>query len=369
MKTLKISAFAAFTLLFATAVAACSDNSKDPDAPQSPSVTATPDTVPAMAPETVAPYVPLVSEPGSFAKGADVGWLSELEAKGEKFYDEAGREIELMKLLRDEVCITAIRLRVWVNPPEGWSSVDDVVMLARRARSLGLRLMIDFHFSDSWADPGKQYIPAAWQGHTLAQLKEDMKAHVTETLSLLKQYDIEPEWVQVGNETTDGMLWDIGKLSNGRNFTELVNAGYDAVKAVFPDALVIVHCDRGDDTWRYNNLFGKLEAEGGRYDMIGMSFYPDASNWENAVNALLSNISYVQSKYGKPVMICEIGFDVSKPSMAEQMLMKTLAGALERDVKGIFWWEPESTMENTGYGLGAFQNGRPTQALNPFKTR
>lgn len=373
MKT-KILILSAAAFIMAASVVSCSKNtpgSDDPSVPtpdtpsaDAPVVSASPDTVPSLVPDAN-PDPTSVSERGSFAKGADVSWVTELESQGEKFYNEAGREMELMELLRDYCGINSIRLRVWVDPVDGWCNIDDVLVKARRAHNLGLRLMIDFHFSDWWADPGKQTIPVAWNGLTLGQLKEALASHITDMLSRLKAFDIEPEWVQVGNETTTGMLWPLGSTTQGDNFTQLVNAGYDTVKAIFPDASVIIHCDKGEDAWRYNYLFGKLEAEGARYDMIGMSLYPEPSNWDKTVNDCLSNIDAVQKAYKKPVMICEIGFNYKEPIKAEQMLQKMLDGALKRDVKGIFWWEPE-TPESNGYDKGAFQNGRPTGALKPF---
>lgn len=374
MKHINILYVCILSAAMSFSLAGCSDNSVEPEKPGNPSdentenpeLTADPVTVPPMSPESDA-YIPFISEPGSFAKGADVSWITEMEANGEKFYNVAGQETELMKLLRDECGITAIRLRVWVDPTDGWNNVDDVLVKARRARELGLRLMIDFHFSDWWADPGKQVIPAAWSGMTLDQVKVAMAEHVTQMLTLLKDYDIEPEWVQVGNETPAGMMLPLGSTSNGTNFAQLVTAGYDAVKAIFPNAQVIVHCDEGNRSSKYTYLFGKLREGNARYDMIGMSLYPESGSWQQTVNDCLSTVEMCQKTFGKPVIICEIGYDVNKPLEAQQMLQTILDGALQRDVKGIFWWEPESTMANSGYGKGAFQNGRPTGALDPFK--
>lgn len=305
-------------------------------------------------------------ERGTFAKGADVSWVTELEAKGYKFYNADGNQMELMKLLRDECGVNSIRLRVWVNPTEGWNNIDDVVVKARRANSLGLRVMLDFHFSDTWADPGQQAIPAAWADMDLAAVKVAMAAHVGDLLNKLSACGVEPEWVQIGNETRTGMMWPLGKLDNGSNFTEMVNAGYDAVKAVFPDALVIVHCDQGDNGWLYSNLFGTLKAQGARYDMIGMSLYPDASNWSTTVASCVSNISTVKAAYGKPVMICEVGMDYKEAAACNAMLTQLKARCIELDVKGIFYWEPEAPAE-LGYKKGCFVDGAPTEALDCFK--
>ena len=316
------------------------------------------------SPET--PDQPAATVPASFAKGADVSWVTELEHKGYKFRTRKGQEMELMQLLRQECGVNSIRLRVWVNPADGWNGIDDVMVKARRAKAAGMRLMIDFHFSDTWADPGKQGIPAAWQGLDLAATNVKIAGHVTEMLTSLKREGIVPEWVQIGNETRSGMLWPLGELDNGTNFTSMVNAGYDAVKAVCPDAKVIVHCDNGDNLWLYNNLFGKLKAQGARYDMIGMSLYPAFGSWQKSVKACLDNIDVVKATYGKDIMICEVGYSHDYPAVADAMMTTLMAGCVARDVKGIFWWEPESPKDD-GYDKGCFDaNGAPTQALDCF---
>lgn len=316
------------------------------------------------------PAEPITIERGTFAKGADVSWVTEFESQGVKFKNAAGSETELMKLLRDDCGVNSIRLRVWVNPTEGWCNAEDVLIKARRANKLGMRVMIDFHFSDWWADPAQQNIPAAWADMTLDEVKGAMTEHVNSVLTLLKKNGIEPEWVQIGNETRTGMMWPLGSLDNGDNFAQMISTGYDAVKAVFPEALVIVHCDRGDNQWYYDNLFGKLQQQGAKYDMIGMSLYPHyvddgKADWKTVVANCMANITYVQQKYGKPVMIVEIGHPADKAEEAAELLQTVVDGCRERDVKGVFWWEPEAY--TNGYGLGCFDtNGTPTVALNAF---
>jgi len=308
---------------------------------------------------------PVVIERGGFACGADVSWLTEMEKNGATFATADGAAMECMQLLRDHCGVNSVRLRVWVNPEEGWCNIDDVMIKARRANTLGMRVMIDFHFSDWWADPGKQNMPAAWADLDLNGVKAAMTAHVNEMLTKLAAAGIEPEWVQIGNETRTGMMWPLGQIDNGSNFTEMVNAGYDAVKAVFPDCTVIVHCDEGNSQWLYDRLFGKLAAEGARYDMIGMSLYPEPDSWQSTVTACVDNIKHVQSAYGKPVMICEIGMDYRQADAAKAMLAELTARSLELDVKGIFWWEPEADPAD-GYTKGCFDGGVPTVALDPF---
>ena len=171
-----------------------------------------------------------------YAKGADIGWLTEMEHAGKKFYDSQGREKDCFVLLK-ELGVNAIRLRVWVDPADGWCNTQDLINKAKRANDLGLRIMINFHYSDSWADPSKQYKPAAWSAMNFDNLKKAVSKHTTDVLQALKQLSINPEWIQIGNETGNGMLWEDGKASvNMSQYVALNNAGYDAAKSVFPEA-------------------------------------------------------------------------------------------------------------------------------------
>lgn len=310
-----------------------------------------------------------------FARGADVSWVTQMEAEGRKFYTpgEERKEMECMELLRDYCGVNSIRLRVWVNPEDKWNSIEDVVAKACRADSLGLRTMIDFHFSDTWADPGHQVMPEAWKDLSFDELKKAVGNHVTETLTALKDAGVTPEWVQVGNETTPGMMLPVGSVDNPVQLTELNNAGYDAVKAVCPDAKVIVHLDGGNDQWRYDRMFDILKANGGRYDMIGMSLYPywaeqagETGGWQKVAADCIANVAHLKQKYGKPVMICEIGMPYDQGDLCRQLIEKVMTA----DVEGIFYWEPQAPNGyNGGYNLGCFENGAPNEALQAFKNK
>jgi len=308
-------------------------------------------------------------ERGTFAKGAYVSWLTQLESEGETFSNSAGVATECMTLLKDECGVNSIRLRVWVNPTSGWNNADDVLAKARRAKALGLRLMIDFHFSDTWADPSSQTTPAAWASYDLAAMKTAVADHVTTMLTKLQQFDIEPEWVQIGNETRTGMLWPLGKIGDNANYAELVNAGYDAVKAVFPDCSVIIHLDGGDNLGLYTYVFDYLKAHGGKYDVIGMSLYPEADNYKTMVSSCVSNISKLYSAYGKHVIICEIGMNYQEAEACRDCIASLMQqGQATGYLDGIFYWEPEAPAGyNEGYSKGCFDNGQPTVALDAFK--
>ncbi len=310
-----------------------------------------------------------------FARGADVGWLTQMEAEGRKFYtpDSTRTEMECMQLLRDYCGVNSIRLRVWVNPTERWNSIEDVVVKARRADSLGLRLMIDFHFSDTWADPGHQVMPAAWTDLSFDEQCNALADHVVETLTALLNAGITPEWVQIGNETTPGMMLPVGSVDNPQQLTALNNAGYDAVKSVCPDALVIVHLDGGNYQEPYDRMFDIFENNGGRYDMIGMSLYPywaamngETGGWEKVADDCIANISHLKEKYGKPIMICEIGMPYNEAEDCRELIAKMM----NADIEGIFYWEPEAPGGyNDGYNLGCFDNDSPTVALDAFKIK
>lgn len=310
------------------------------------------------------------AEPGTFAKGADVSWLTKMESEGITFTNKAGVATECMKLLKEDCHVNAIRLRVWVNPADGWNNADDVLVKARRAASLGLRLMIDFHFSDTWADPAHQDPPAAWAGYSLPQMKEAVSHHVDAVLTKLKQFGVTPEWVQIGNETRTGMLWPLGKLDNGNgNYAELTNAGYDAVKKVFPDAKVIVHIDSGNNLDLFTRVFDYLGGKGGKYDVIGMSLYPETGKSADYVNQCVNNISSLSSKYKKPVIVCEIGMDYDQAEECRNCISSLIAkGKVTGQLEGVFYWEPQAPAGyNEGYRKGCFQNGTPTVALDAFK--
>lgn len=316
---------------------------------------------------------PVVEKSTGMALGADVSWVTEMENNGMKFYTpgENRQEMELMQLLRDYCGVNSIRLRVWVNPSEGWNNIDDVVVKARRADRLGMRVMIDFHFSDTWADPGHQEMPAAWQGLSIEGVKKAMTQHVRQTLFALKNVGVTPEWVQVGNETTPGMMLPMGSVDNPENLTAMNNAGYDAVKSVCPDAKVIVHLDGGNNQWAYDRMFDIFANYDGKYDMIGMSLYPywaeqngETGGWQKVADDCIANIKHLKEKYGKPVMICEIGMPYDQAEPCKQLIAKMM----KADVEGIFYWEPEAPCGyNDGYNLGCFDNGAPTVALDAFK--
>ncbi|GAB2806429.1 glycoside hydrolase family 53 protein [Ferruginibacter profundus] len=316
----------------------------------------------------ITPPTPL---PSGFVKGADISWVTQMEAAGIKFYNAAGIQQDCFALMQS-LGINTVRLRVWVNPSPAYNNAADVVAKAVRAKNAGLRIMIDFHYSDTWADPGKQTKPAAWATQDLAALKTSVATHTVDVLTQLKNNGVTPEWVQVGNETNDGMLWPEGKASaNMSNFTQLVNAGYDAVKSVFATAKVIVHISNGYDNGLFRWMFDGLKTNGAKYDVIGMSLYPAASNWASYNSQCVTNMNDMVTRYGKPVMVVEVGMSWDNAAACNSFLTDIIAKTASVPGNmglGVLYWEPEAYNNWQGYTLGAFDNsGKPTAALNAFK--
>ncbi|ANF96785.1 glycoside hydrolase family 53 protein [Paenibacillus bovis] len=317
-----------------------------------------------------AKITPAAEAASAFAKGADVGWLSEMENYNWAFYNDAGNKQDALQILKDHG-INSIRLRVWVNPSINFSNKADVIKQAVRAKNMGFRIMIDFHYSDKWADPGQQSKPVAWNNQDINGLKKSVYDHTYDVLTALKAQGVTPEWVQVGNETNDGMLWEEGRASkNMKNFADLINSGYDAVKKVNAGTKVIIHLSNGYDNSLFRWMFDGLKANGAKYDVIGMSLYPDKSNWQTRNQQTLTNMNDMVARYGKEVMVCEVGMDASDPATSKAFLTDILAKT--RSVSGgkglgVFYWEPESYGTWYAYTKGAFDSkGKVTIALDAF---
>lgn len=339
----------------------------------------------------------------AFVRGADVSWASEMEYDmthnpsriGGTAFKDSKSNAGLYPVLK-AAGINAIRLRVWVRPedPNGWSGKEDVVRMAKRAAKAGMAVMIDFHYSDFFADPSRQNTPSEWAGLDLNGLCAKVAEHTRNVLTALKSAGVSPLWVQVGNETRPGMLWETGRLYNDKgeisggwsNYAALSNAGYDAVKSVFPAAKVIIHIDNAyqDNTW----FFDKFKASGGKFDMIGLSHYPmtnPSMTWKAMNSSAILNIKSLAAKYGCRVMVCEVGVKNTASDLAVSTLCMTEFMNSVKSLSvcaGVFYWEPQvdgkwrpSIYERPdrdwgAYNMGAFSSDgsaiTPTAILSAF---
>ncbi|MBS1669422.1 MAG: glycosyl hydrolase 53 family protein [Bacteroidetes bacterium] len=308
----------------------------------------------------------------AFIKGADISWLTQMEAANIKFYDSIGNQKDCMQIMKG-LGMNAIRLRAWVNPSNGWCNTHDLRLKAIRANNLGFKIMIDFHYSDVWADPAHQSIPIAWNSFGIDSLQTAVYNYTLELMDTLKANGIIPVWAQVGNETNDGMLWEDGRAStNMQNFALLINAGYNAIKKSSSDSTkVIIHISNGYDNALFRWIFDGLSSNHAKWDIIGMSLYPSTSNWQTLDAQCLTNMNDMVSRYHVPVMICEVGMDVTAATTCASFLMDIISktkSVIGGNGLGVFYWEPECYNNWQGYSMGAFDNtGKPTIALNAFK--
>lgn len=299
-----------------------------------------------------------------------------MEFNGYSWKDNNGNTRDLMPLLTDYQ-LNAIRLRVWVDPnnsgANGWCDIDDLVNKSKLADAENLDIMICIHYSDWWADPSTQTKPAAWVGLSVSQLETAVYNHTYDILNALGNENIVPKWVQIGNETNDGMLWPTGKASTGgfSNYAKFINAGTSAVKNYNSNIKTIIHLANGNDNglflWNIDGLLNNgLLAN--RIDVIGMSLYPDESNWISLVNDAYNNTIDLQSRYNKDVMVVEVGFSNNRPDISYQFLTYIIEKTRQANGLGVLYWEPIAHGNFTNYSKGAWDiDGSPSIAMDAFK--
>jgi arabinogalactan endo-1,4-beta-galactosidase len=302
---------------------------------------------------------------GLAIKGADVSSLKKSEDKGGLYHYSGGTTADALTILHG-AGMNYARLKVWVNPADGYNNKTQVLTMAKRIKALGMGLFVDFHYSDSWADPGKQTKPAAWSSDTLSTLKTDVYNHTYDVLNALKTQGTTADMVQIGNEINAGILWNEGSTSNWSNLAALLTQGANAAKAVSSSTKVVLHLAKGGDDAGARTFFDNAVAYGVPFDEIGLSYY---GYWHGPLSDLQTTLDDLASRYSKPVFVAETAypFTLSNDDSLENNIKSsselvsgypaTTAGQANnlRDVMnvveavpngrglGVFYWEPTWT--------------------------
>jgi arabinogalactan endo-1,4-beta-galactosidase len=290
-----------------------------------------------------------------YAIGADVSVLRQAETNGVVFKDNNQAKPGL-QIFKDHG-YNWIRLRVFHTPTRLPNDLNYTIALARDAKKLGFKFLLDFHYSDTWADPAKQFIPKAWEGMSHSNLVRAVFEYSRDTLLALRQAEVAPDMVQIGNEVIHGILWPDGKLpEKWDNFAELIKAGIEGVQAGCSNAprpRIMVHIDRGGDRAGTQWFFDKLNSYGVAYDVIGQSYYPW---WHGSLLDLRENLEFMAERYQKDIIVVEAAYNwrrseyTRKPGPFSESPegQKAFLEEVNRIVlstphgrgKGLFWWEP-----------------------------
>jgi arabinogalactan endo-1,4-beta-galactosidase len=237
-------------------------------------------------------------------RGADVSTAQRALDLGAKYYDANGTARDPLDVLKG-AGVNYVRLRIWNNPRSGYNNKAKVLAYAKTVKAKGLQLLIDFHYSDTWADPGTQTKPAAWAGHGISQLQTDVYNYTYDVCSSLKAQGTTPDSVQIGNEINTGMLWNDGRVVNN-NFTNLgrlLKSGYNATKACNSGTQVIIHTARVESGARW--FYDGIRAQGVQWDVTGLSYY---CFWHGSMSNLASVVADMRSRYNKPVILAETAY-------------------------------------------------------------
>ncbi|MBC6489868.1 beta-galactosidase GalA [Flavihumibacter stibioxidans] len=274
--------------------------------------------------------------------GADISFLPQLEEQGVKFSDK-GVEKDAIQILKDHG-FNYVRLRIFNDPArdsgyapgKGYCNLDHTKRMAKRVKDAGMKLLLDFHYSDYWADPGKQYKPAAWRNLDFGQLKKSLYDYTRTVITELKQQGTTPDMVQVGNEINHGIVWPEGSVQHLDTLAQLLNAGTAAVKSVDPSIVMMLHVALGGQNEETVFFVDNMMKRGVPIDVIGLSYYP---KWHGTLDDLRDNMHDLIRRFDKDIIIVEY-------SAKKQEVNKLVFELPNGKGKGSCIWEPLSTWES-----------------------
>jgi len=273
--------------------------------------------------------------------GADISFLPQLEDRGMKFSDK-GVQKDAIWILKEHG-FNYVRLRIFNNPSadsgyspgKGFCDLEHTKQMAKRIKAAGLKLLLDFHYSDTWADPGKQYKPSAWKGLSFPVLKDSVYEFTKKVVSELKNQGTAPDMVQIGNEINHGLIWPEGQVKHLDSLAELVKAGTDAVLKVEPSTIILLHIALGGQNDESVFFLENMLSRGVYFDVIGESYYP---KWHGTLDDLRNNLSDLARRYGKDIVVVEY----SQLKKEVNDIAFNLPG---NRGKGTMIWEPLNTWE------------------------
>lgn len=296
MKIRKLSALLA-AMLFLTACAAPGQSSNT-------------------VPSQTQPAEKTLNLPEDFILGMDASCVPSLENSGVKYYDHNGTEKDVYQIL-SENGINYIRVRIWNDPYDangngyggGNCDLANAIAIGQRATKYGLKLLVNFHYSDFWADPGKQAVPKAWKGLDIDAKSEALYTYTKDCLEQLVAAGVDIGMVQVGNETNGALCGENGSAPDGwKNITQLMKAGSRAVREVCPDALVAIHFTNPERVGSYESYGKQLQEHRVDYDVFASSYYP---YWHGTLSNLTTELNKIADQYGKKVMVAETSYAYS----------------------------------------------------------
>lgn len=273
--------------------------------------------------------------------GADISFLPQLESRGIKFQDH-GVDKDAIKILKEHG-FNYIRLRVFNNPStdsgyspkKGFCDLEHTKQMALRIKAAGMKFLLDFHYSDTWADPAKQFKPSAWKDMNIAQLTQAIHDYTKEVITALQQQNTLPDMVQIGNEINHGILWPDGNLKHLDNLAEFLKAGISGVKDVNSKIKIMLHIACGGQNIESRSFIDSMLSKNVVFDVIGESYYP---KWHGTIDDLRKNLNDLSKRYIQDIIVVEYS--------EHKREVNDVAFSLESTrLKGTFIWEPLNTWE------------------------
>ena len=296
----------------------------------------------------------------TFDFGVDVSSLTLETRQNKTFYNREGQKKSLMPILKEQG-VNSVRLRVLVNPTNSNFNTSYAKTLANSAKAQDFNIMLDLHYCDWWGDYAK---PKAWKNYAIEKLTTVVTNHTTNVMNSLNATG-KLRWVQIGNEVDDGLLWQDGRETT--NFVSIINAAYDAVKAVNPEVQTVIHVSECENTQWLTDYFDTLLVHGAKWDAIGLSVHVKGTKLtpQELITTVAGNVTTLKERYGKPVLIVETGYFVDREVEANQWLCEFMQQLMEAGASGLYYWEPELADE---YDLGAWnpRTRKPSLAMDAF---